>query len=64
MMSKKNIIASSCGSKIVKGSFKDVSEQLREIKKSNFNGAAFSFVNYLTEIKDFKKKVIDKKVFD
>ncbi len=64
MMSKKNIIASSCGSKIVKGSFKDVSEQLREIKKSNFSGAAFSFVNYLTEIKDFKKMVIDKKVLD
>ena len=64
MMSKKNIIASSCGSKIIKGSFKDVAEQLREVRKANFNGAAFSFVNYLDEIKNFNTHVIKKKVFD
>ena len=64
MMNKKNTIASSCGSKIIKGNYKDVTEQLREIKNANFSGAAFSFVNYLDEIKSFKKNVINKGVFD
>ena len=64
MMNKKNTIASSCGSKIIKGNYKDVTEQLREIKNVNFSGAAFSFVNYLDEIKSFKKNVINKGVFD
>jgi len=64
MMSKKNIIASSCGSKIIKGSYKDVAEQLREVRKANFSGAAFSFVNYFEEIKNFNTHVIQKKIFD
>jgi FMNH2-dependent dimethyl sulfone monooxygenase len=64
MLGKKNLIASSCGSKIIKGSFRDVSEQLREVKKANFNGAAFSFVDYLEEVKNFHKHVLKKKVLD
>ena len=46
IMLQKNLIASSCGSKIIKGSYKDVREQLNELKNANFDGAAFSFVNY------------------
>ena len=64
MQGEKNRIASSCGSKIIKGSYKNVAEQLRELKSANFSGAAFSFVNYLEEIKHFKEKVLIKKPFD
>ena len=64
MQGEKNRIASSCGSKIIKGSYKNVAEQLRELKNANFSGAAFSFVNYLEEIKHFKEKVLIKKPFD
>lgn len=63
MVSKKSIIASSCGSKIIKGSYKDVREQLSELKNAYFNGAAFSFVNYLDDIKNFKKYVLKKDLF-
>jgi dimethylsulfone monooxygenase len=64
MKSKSNIIASSCGSKIIKGNPKQVAEQLRELKNAKFSGAAFSFVNYLDEIKFFTKKVLSQKPFD
>ena len=63
MLAKKNLIASSCGSKIIKGSYKDVREQLNELKNANFDGAAFSFVNYLEEIKNFKKYVLKEDLF-
>tara|TARA_B100001057_G_scaffold473446_1_gene537927 strand:- start:586 stop:1644 length:1059 start_codon:yes stop_codon:yes gene_type:complete len=61
MKSKSNIIASSCGSKIIKGNPKQVAEQLRELKNAKFSGAAFSFVNYLDEIKFFSEKVLSQK---
>ena len=55
MKSKSSIIASSCGSKIIKGNPKQV-WQLRELRSAKFSGAAFSFVNYLKEVKYLKKK--------
>lgn len=58
MKSKSDIIASSCGSAIIKGNPKSVTEQLRELKNARFSGAAFSFVNYLEEVKYFKDKVL------
>tara|TARA_B100001173_G_C16003683_1_gene554562 strand:- start:248 stop:1312 length:1065 start_codon:yes stop_codon:yes gene_type:complete len=61
MKSKSATIASSCGSKIIKGNPNEVCEQLRELKSANFTGAAFSFVNYLKEVKFFKEKVLNKK---
>ncbi len=58
MKKKSDIIASSCGSAIIKGSPKSVAEQLRELKNVKFSGAAFSFVNYYDELKYFKEKVL------
>ena len=63
MKAKSHIIASSCGSKIIKGNPNQVCEQLSELKKANFSGAAFSFMNYLKEIKFFNEKVLSKKPF-
>tara|TARA_Y100000389_G_C17454382_1_gene517057 strand:- start:917 stop:1972 length:1056 start_codon:yes stop_codon:yes gene_type:complete len=63
MKSKSSTIASSAGSKIIKGNPKQVCEQLRELKSAKFSGAAFSFVNYLKEIKYFKENVLNKKPF-
>jgi FMNH2-dependent dimethyl sulfone monooxygenase len=60
MKSKSQLIASSCGFKIIKGNPKQVGEQLRELKNAHFSGAAFTFVNYLNEIKFFNEKVLSK----
>jgi dimethylsulfone monooxygenase len=64
MKNKSDIIASSCGSSIIKGDPNSVAEQLREVQNAKFSGAAFSFVNYLDEIKFFNEKVLSKKIFN